>query len=87
MPADCQVVNPTFPRMHTPLAFTPLDVVGALRMSLSASVDDDDVRFDAAIRGENDTAIPPVAKGRADSFGEIDFSVGHGAFLHSVVAV
>ncbi len=56
-------------------------------MSLSASVDDDDVRFDAAIRGENDTAIPPVAKGRADSFGEIDFSVGHGAFLHSVVAV
>jgi len=71
--------------MQTPLAFTQLDVVGALRMSLFAS--DDDVRFDAAIRGENDTAIPPVAKGRADSFGEIGFSVGHGAFLHSVVAV
>jgi hypothetical protein len=61
---------------HPFRAFAPLQVVRAFRVSFFPAAHDDYGGFYSSVRREHDAAIPPSMR-CFDSFGEIDFSVGH----------
>ena len=61
-------------------------VVRAFLVRFLFAINNDEVRFDAAIGGEHDPALPPSMRG-LNSLGEVYFAVGHGRSSLILVSV